>query len=30
MEIFGDATGFWITMAAIIIVYAVIETIQNR
>ena len=30
MDIFGDATGFWITMAAIIIVYAVVDTIQNR
>ena len=30
MEIFGDASGFWITMAAIIVVYAVVDTIQNR
>lgn len=30
MEIFGDTGGFWIIMAAIIIVYAVIDTIQNR
>ena len=30
MEIFGDASGFWLAMAAIIVVYAVVDTIQNR
>ena len=30
MEIFGDASGFWISIVVIIIGYAVIDMIQNR
>lgn len=30
MEIFGDAGSFWIVMVTVIIVYAILETIQNR
>ena len=30
MEIFGDAGAFWIGMVTIIVVYAIVDTIQNR
>jgi hypothetical protein len=30
MEIFGDAGAFWIGLVIIIVVYAIVDTIQNR
>jgi len=30
MEIFGDAGTFWIGLVIIIVVYAIVDTIQNR
>jgi len=30
MEIFGDAGAFWVIMVTIIVVYAIVDTIQNR